>query len=165
MTPMGPVHFIEIESPLGPILVAGDAKGLVRLSFQRGLTPSTPQDGWLRLLNSNPRHPVAVARDELAEYFAGQRTEFTVPVRPSGTPFQKRVWAALTGIPFGVTISYGELARRVGQPTAARAVGGANGRNSIPIVIPCHRVVRSEGALGGFSYGLDLKERLLALEC
>ena len=161
------MHFMETASPLGPILLAGDRSGLLRLSFQRGLTPSKPELGWQPLASaSRPHHhhPVAVARRELGEYFAGQRREFTVPVSLRGTPFQERVWAALTGIPYGETISYGELARRVGQPTAARAVGSASGRNPVPIVIPCHRVVRSGGALGGFSCGLELKERLLALE-
>lgn len=159
------VYFCLADSPLGALLLAGDGTGLRRLSLQRGLTPTEPEPHWRPFpSDGSASHPVALAVAELAEYFAGQRTRFTVPVAPQGTRFQGRVWAALQTIAFGETISYGELARVVGQPGAARAVGSANGKNPIPIVIPCHRVVRAGGQLGGFSCGLEFKEQLLALE-
>ena len=103
-------------------------------------------------------------RAELDRYFAGKLREFTVPVDPSGTPFRERVWRELRGIPFSETISYAELARRIGNEKASRAVGGANGANAVCIVIPCHRVIAADGSLGGYSAGLRRKERLLALE-
>ena len=104
------------------------------------------------------------ARLQLEEYFAGRCRRFDLPVAPEGTAFQVRVWRQLERIPYGETISYAELARRIGQPTAARAVGAANGANPIPIVIPCHRVIGANGTLVGFGGGLDVKERLLELE-
>ena len=107
---------------------------------------------------------LAQARRQLDEYFAARRRRFDLPVAPEGTAFQVRVWRQLERIPYGETISYAELARRIGQPTAARAVGAANGANPIPIVIPCHRVIGANGTLVGFGGGLDVKERLLELE-
>ena len=98
---------------------------------------------------------------ELDEYFAGQRTEFTLPLAPSGTDFQQSAWKVLCGIPFGETISYGEQARRLGNPNAVRAVGGANGRNPIGIIVPCHRVIGADGSLTGFGGGMDVKRTLL----
>lgn len=98
------------------------------------------------------------------DYFAGRRTEFDLPLAPEGTPFQRAVWRQLQDIPYGETISYGELARRVGNPKASRAVGSANGANQIPIVIPCHRVIAAGGKLGGFGGGLRVKQALLELE-
>jgi methylated-DNA-[protein]-cysteine S-methyltransferase len=100
---------------------------------------------------------------QLEEYFAGERTEFTVPMELDGTPFQKDVWTELTRIPYGETISYGELARRVGRPKGPRAVGQANGKNPIPIIVPCHRVLASTG-IGGYGGGLPMKRTLLAVE-
>lgn len=109
--------------------------------------------------------PVLVrAREQLGSYFAGDRHEFDLPLAPAGTPFQLQVWAALREIPYGTTISYGELARRVGDPRAARAVGLANGRNPIAIIVPCHRVVGTSGALTGFGGGLARKRTLIDLE-
>ena len=104
------------------------------------------------------------ACQQLTEYFSGDRLEFDLPLRPQGTPFQQKVWRALQEIPFGATASYREIATAVGQPTACRAVGGANGRNPLPIVIPCHRVIGANGALVGFSAGLDHKSWLLRHE-
>src|SRR6185295_10503338 len=101
---------------------------------------------------------------QLNEYFAGTRRQFELPLAPAGTPFQQRVWAALLDIPYGQTISYGELASRIGQKSASRAVGLANGSNPLPIVIPCHRVIGANGKLTGYGGGLPIKERLLALE-
>lgn len=101
---------------------------------------------------------------QLSEYFAGTRTKFEVPMNPAGTPFQQRVWAALCDIPYGETVSYGWLANHIGQPTAARAVGLANGRNPIGIIVPCHRVIGSTGSLTGYGGGLERKQFLLAFE-
>ncbi len=105
----------------------------------------------------------AVAR-ELAEYFAGRRRDFTLALDPAGTPFQREVWGELARIPYGATVSYGELARRVGRPAASRAVGAANGANPIPIILPCHRVIGSNGSLTGYGGGLPIKRALLSLE-
>jgi O-6-methylguanine DNA methyltransferase len=104
------------------------------------------------------------AAAQLGEYFAGRRREFDLQLAPVGTDFQLRVWRALCEIPYGAVRNYGDLARAIGQPTASRAVGQANGRNPLPIVIPCHRVIAGDGTIGGFSAGLDVKHRLLALE-
>jgi methylated-DNA-[protein]-cysteine S-methyltransferase len=148
-----------IDSPIGPItLVAdGDALACLYMDIQRypdDVGPADPGDSVV----------LKEAERQLAEYFAGERTEFDLPLAAEGTPFQRRVWSALCDIPYGETISYGELARRVGQPSAARAVGLANGRNPISIVVPCHRVIGSSGKLVGYGGGLDRKQRLLELE-
>ncbi len=108
--------------------------------------------------------PLAESVRQLREYFAGRRKDFDLPLAPEGTDFQRKVWRKLQEIPYGETISYGELAKRVGNPKASRAVGSANGKNRIPIVIPCHRVIAGDGGLGGFGGGLTTKEKLLALE-
>jgi methylated-DNA-[protein]-cysteine S-methyltransferase len=108
--------------------------------------------------------PLAAAARQLTEYFAGQRTEFDLPLEMAGTDFQRRVWAALREIPYGETVSYGELARGLGQASASRAVGLANGKNPFAVVVPCHRVVGSDGSLTGYGGGLDRKRFLLALE-
>jgi methylated-DNA-[protein]-cysteine S-methyltransferase len=114
---------------------------------------------------SNHSHPVLeIAQRQLSEYFAGERTEFDVPLDLVGTPFQRAAWLSLATIPYGETVSYGEQARRLGRPKAARAVGAANGRNPISIILPCHRVVASSGALTGFAGGLDVKRMLLEHE-
>lgn len=112
--------------------------------------------------DDNNRSPV-VAR-QIEEFFAGKRQTFDFPLAPAGTGFQKRVWTELLNIPFGETISYGELARRIGNPAASRAVGSANGRNPIALIVPCHRVIGSNGKLTGYGGGLDLKEKLLNWE-
>jgi len=122
----------------------------------------------IELNRSGDRAPETVlerhAARELEEYLGGRRTEFTVPVRPSGTAFDRRVWDAVAAIRYGETATYGEIARAIGNPRGARAVGTANGRNPIPIIIPCHRVVAAGGKLGGYGGGLPLKRRLLDLE-
>ena len=107
---------------------------------------------------------MGAAARQLSEYFSGARTEFDLPLAPEGTEFQRTVWRRLQDIPYGETIAYGELARRVGNPKASRAVGAANGANRIPIVIPCHRVIAANGKLTGFGGGLPIKEALLSLE-
>lgn len=112
----------------------------------------------------SPDAVIKKAKTELEEYFAGKRKSFTVPAKPGGTDFQKKVWAALRDIPYGETASYGEIAKRIGDPKACRAVGMANNRNPIAIIIPCHRVIGAGGALTGYAGGLDKKEFLLKLE-
>lgn len=118
-----------------------------------------PQKDWTR-----SSEPFEAAITQLREYFAGRRRGFDLPLAPAGTDFQRRVWRALTTIAYGETISYGELARRIGNPRASRAVGLANGANPLPIIVPCHRVIGASGALTGFGGGLPIKRTLLALE-
>jgi len=120
-----------------------------------------PEAGWM---HASPRGALADAVAQLREYFQGKRREFDLPLEPHGTVFQRSVWRSLSEIPYGVTISYGELAARVGKPKASRAVGQANGKNPLPIVIPCHRVISGDGSLGGFGGGSQTKITLLAIE-
>lgn len=151
---MQDAYYAELESALGTLSFACDDAGrLVELRF--GSSPAEPN-------NDDPR--CARVREQLVEYLDGSRTVFDLELDPAGTPFQRRVWQGLTEIPYGEVISYGELARRIGMPGAARAVGQANGKNPIPIVVPCHRVIAADGSIGGFSSGLGLKRQLLALE-
>lgn len=148
-----------VDSPLGPLtLVAVDAALCGLYLDQQRHRPSPEIFG-----DSDPTAFVEVAA-QLRDYFAGRLTTFELPMTLLGTPFQRTVWAALGEIPYGETTTYGELAARIGQPTAARAVGLANGRNPISIVVPCHRVVGSTGALTGYGGGLERKRRLLAFE-
>jgi methylated-DNA-[protein]-cysteine S-methyltransferase len=153
------LYWHEIDSPVGRLLLAGDGRSLIHLGFQSGPRPQVPPGGWIA-----DAAPFAAAIGQLGEYFAGRRHGFDLPLAPRGTEFQRRVWRALTEIPYGKTISYGELARRIGQPSASRAVGLANGANPLPIVVPCHRVIGANGSLTGFGGGLPIKRRLLALE-
>ena len=153
------MHSCEISTPIGRLLLVGDEKGLRRISFQDGLHPVEVEEGWQRT-----EEPFREAIAQLDAYFAGRLDRFDLALAPEGTPFQREVWSALTTIPYGETVSYGELARRVGRPAACRAVGAANGRNPIPIVIPCHRVIGADGSLTGFGGGLPIKRRLLFLE-
>jgi methylated-DNA-[protein]-cysteine S-methyltransferase len=154
------VNYAYLETPVGTLLIAGDDAVLERISFpSRGRT-AKPERGW----QESPRGAVAEAIRQLRDYFAGKRTGFDLPLAPKGTEFQRAVWRQLQEIPYGETISYGELARRVGNPKASRAVGSANGANPLPIVIPCHRVIAGDGSIGGFGGGLPTKEILLALE-
>jgi methylated-DNA-[protein]-cysteine S-methyltransferase len=153
------MYWHQIESPVGELLLAGDRVRLKLIHFQSGPHAHTPPADWLR----DPA-PFASAVSQLAEYFAGRRRTFDLPLAPRGTEFQQTVWAALTRIPYGSTLSYGELARRIGKPQASRAVGLANGANPLPIVVPCHRVIGADGSLTGFGGGLDAKRKLLALE-
>lgn len=143
-----------ISSPLGPIHLAASDQGLTSLEFTAKPVSSEPII-----------HPILrQAAQELDEYFAGTRREFTVQVAQIGTPFQQNVWSELSRIPYGTTISYGELARRVGNPNASRAVGSANGKNHVGIIIPCHRVITADNQLGGYASGPDHKAFLLDLE-
>ena len=152
-------RFWETPSPVGPLLLSGDEQGLRGISFQAGPHASVPSSRWTRA-----REPFEHAIAQLEEYFAGARRHFELPLAPEGSSFQLSVWTMLRRIPYGETVTYGELARRLGRSSAARAVGAANGQNPIPIVIPCHRVVGSDGSLTGFGGGLDVKRRLLSLE-
>ena len=154
--------FTRCDAPIGTLTLASDGAAITCLQFAsyRG-EPVTCEAGWVE----DASVPVLrEAVEQLGEYFAGTRTSFDLPLRPTGTTFQKSVWAALCQIPFGQTISYGELARRVGNPSASRAVGMANGRNPIAIVIPCHRVIGANGSLTGFGGGVEVKRMLLELE-
>jgi methylated-DNA-[protein]-cysteine S-methyltransferase len=149
----------ETDSPVGTLLLAGDAAALRRVYFQGGPRPLAPPAGWRR-----DAAPFERVLTQLREYFCGVRRTFDVPLAPVGTPFQLAVWRALQAIPYGETLSYGELAQRVGLAGGARAVGVANGANPLPIIVPCHRVIGADGSLTGFGGGLDIKRALLSLE-
>jgi methylated-DNA-[protein]-cysteine S-methyltransferase len=156
---MSQMHYTNFMSPLGPLLLAANDRGLCFLSFGTSKRAVSPQADW-----TEEDAPFAETVRQLKAYFRGDLTEFDLPLALEGTPFQLRVWRGLCGIPFGTTISYGELAHRIGQPRAVRAVGLANGSNPIPIIVPCHRVIGSNGKLTGYGGGLLIKGRLLALE-
>jgi methylated-DNA-[protein]-cysteine S-methyltransferase len=151
--------YTQIDSPIGPLLLAGDDTGLRQIEFMNSKRAHPPDQEW----QQDPR-PLKEAIRQLRAYFAGKLESFDIPLAPEGTPFQQTVWRRLCDIPYGETISYGELARRIGNPNASRAVGLANGSNPIPIIIPCHRVIGSNGKLTGYGGGLPIKEKLLALE-
>lgn len=145
----------RITTPLGPMTLVEENGALIELRFGEALRPDEP-------LRSTPLLQKAEA--ELGEYFAGARKAFTVPLAPRGTAFQQAVWNALAAIPYGETRSYGAIAKQVGNPKAARAVGMANNRNPLPVIIPCHRVIGTNGGMVGYGGGLPIKEALLALE-
>jgi methylated-DNA-[protein]-cysteine S-methyltransferase len=148
-----------LPSPLGPLRLVADDLALVGIYFPEH-RPAPAHAG-----DDVARHPVLdLAARELDEYFAGRRRRFSLPLDPRGTAFQQEVWRALAAIEFGARRSYADLARQIGQPTAVRAVGAANGRNPLSIVLPCHRVVASDGALTGYAGGLAAKQWLLAHE-
>lgn len=157
MTPTDQLLYTCTPSPLGELLLTGDGTALTGLFMSPYRIP--PEVSWAR---DAAAFGPAVA--QLAAYFAGELTDFDLPLAPRGTAFQRQVWSALQEIPYGVTESYGGLAARVGNPKASRAVGLANGRNPISIVIPCHRVIGASGSLTGYGGGLDRKRMLLALE-
>ena len=146
-----------VETPVGTLLLTGDGKRLHEIVFpvkDRRPDPATEERA----------EPFREVTRQLTAYFEGSLKEFDLELAPQGTPFQLRVWEELQRIPYGETISYGELAQRIGNPSASRAVGAANGRNPIPIVIPCHRVIGAGGSLTGFGGGLEVKRALLDLE-
>ena len=153
------IGYDHLPTPIGKLLLVADAKGLREVWFETGKHRKAPDPAW-----KHDPAKLAFARRQLEEYFAGERTAFDLPLHPIGTPFQVAVWWALAKIPYGSTISYGELAQRIGQPLAVRAVGAANGRNPLPIVLPCHRVIGANGSLTGFGGGLPTKRFLLAME-
>jgi methylated-DNA-[protein]-cysteine S-methyltransferase len=148
-----------IDSPVGELLAIGDGERLRGLHMQAGRRPAALGAGWKRA-----DEPFAAVREQLGEYFAGERTDFDLPLALTGTAFHERVWDALTRIPYGRTSSYGEIARGLGHPGASRAVGVANGRNPISIIVPCHRVIGTDGKLTGYAGGVDRKRFLLQLE-
>ena len=156
---METVSYTQIESPVGPLLLAADGAGLREILFVHGRSHARPHPSW-----KENKAPLKETVEQLRSYFAGELEEFDLQLAPRGTKFQLEVWKRLCEIKYGETISYGELARRIGNPNASRAVGLANGSNPIPIVIPCHRVIGSNGKLTGYGGGLPTKEKLLALE-
>jgi methylated-DNA-[protein]-cysteine S-methyltransferase len=146
-------------TPVGDLLLTWRGGALTGLHF-----PTSERDAGQELEGTPDPAPFDGVRRQLDEYFAGDRIRFDLPLAPRGTVFQMKVWAALREIPYGEAVSYGEVARRIGSPRAVRGVGGANGRNPIAIVIPCHRVVAADGSLGGYGGGSDRKRFLLGLE-
>ncbi len=158
-TTAGVSCYTRMASPVGPLMLVADEAGLRRIDFVNGRSPVRSDPHW-----RESAEYLGEAVRQLLAYFAGELEAFDLPLVPQGTPFQLAVWKRLCEIPYGETISYGELARRVGNPNASRAVGLANGSNPIPIVIPCHRVIGSNGKLTGYGGGLPIKEKLLALE-
>ncbi len=148
-----------VSSPIGDLRLTGDGRSLHTLHLPDGGRPTTAPNGHRR-----DDDAFADARAQLTEYFEGARTTFELSLDPKGTPFQLRVWDALRRIPYAATASYGEVAAAIGSPSASRAVGLANGRNPIAIIIPCHRVIGADGSLVGYGGGLDRKRRLLELE-
>lgn len=147
---------LTIDSPLGPLQLVSDGKHLTAINFPGQQSAAADSASPDRVLRS--------ARGQLKEYFAGQRQRFDLPLAASGTPFQESVWQALAAIPWGEVRSYRDIAHAVGKPKAVRAVGAANGRNPLPIVVPCHRVIGANGSLTGFGGGLPRKLTLLTLE-
>jgi methylated-DNA-[protein]-cysteine S-methyltransferase len=151
--------FTKLESPVGPLTLVAEGDDLVGVYFANAPLAEAPPPEWMR--DERRLRPAAA---QLAEYFAGRRRRFELPLAPRGTLFQRTVWDALLDIPFGHTASYGELARAIGKPAACRAVGAANGRNPLAIVIPCHRVIGADGSMTGYGGEIDRKRALLALE-
>ena len=153
------MYYRYIPSPVGRLLLGGPISILAMIGFPKGKGIIYPKDDWVQDDSAFKQ-----AEDQLNEYFEGERQQFDLKMRPSGTPFQLSVLAALQEIPFGQTRTYRDIAERIGRPKAARAVGAANGRNPLPIVIPCHRVIGADGTLTGFGGGLPAKSFLLDLE-
>ncbi len=155
------IYYRWLESPLGALLLTGDGRSLTGL-YLKGQKHFPKQTAdWHESVQAEPFSQV---EEQLAEYFTHQRQRFDLPVVACGTDFQKQVWQLLSQIPFGETVSYGALAQQLGQPTASRAVGAANGRNPVSIVVPCHRVIAASGKLTGYAGGIDRKRWLLEHE-
>lgn len=153
------ILYTRVDSPIGTLLLVGDVRSLHGLHMQEGRTRMRVQAGW-----REAREPFAAVTAQLAEYFDIRRRSFDVQLRLKGNRFERRVWSALRQIPYGETTSYGELAQRIGEPGAARAVGVANARNPISVIVPCHRVIGADGSLTGYGGGLARKRFLLDLE-
>lgn len=153
------MYYCYLDTPIGELLLAGEGAALSMIGFPKGVMRRDPEPDWIY-----NEEPLENARTQLTEYFAGQRKDFDLPLTLDGTEFQVSVLEALLKIPYGETTSYGAIAKQIGRPKAVRAVGAANGRNPIPIIVPCHRVIGSSGDLTGFGGGLDTKEALLRLE-
>jgi len=156
---MTQIYYEQMPSPIGPLFLVADDEGLREIRFELERRAHTPQAHW-----EHAPHKLAEVRRQLDEYFAGERTTFDLPLKPLGTEFQQLVWQALTTIGYAQTASYGQIAQQIHRPKASRAVGAANGRNPIPIIIPCHRVIGSNGTLTGFAGGLAAKQWLLGRE-
>jgi methylated-DNA-[protein]-cysteine S-methyltransferase len=153
--------YLRFDTPLGPMVAIADDGSLACVDFTDARYARTIAPGW----REDPRSPILTAcAHQLGDYFAGRRNAFELRLAPGGTPFQRRVWNEIARIPYGETVSYAELAARAGAPGAARAAGAATGRNPLAIVVPCHRVIGTRGALTGYAGGMDRKARLLALE-
>lgn len=153
------MYYCYLDTPIGELLLAGSEDSLHAIGFPQGKMRRDPEPDWIF-----KEQPFAEVSRQLLEYFAGERKTFDVPLDLSGTEFQLSVLEELQRIAYGDTASYGDIAKRIGRPKAVRAVGAANGRNPIPIIVPCHRVIGSHGDLTGFGGGLDTKEALLRLE-
>lgn len=153
------MYYCYFDTPIGELLLAGESDALSMIGFPKGAMRRDPEPDWI--YNEGPFEKV---QTQLSEYFRGERKDFDLPLKLDGTEFQISVLEALREIPYGETTSYGAIAKQIGRPKAMRAVGAANGRNPIPIVVPCHRVIGSTGDLTGFGGGLDTKEALLRLE-
>ena len=149
-----------IGSPIGKLTLVSSDTGIRAVLFENHGSPEEYAEA-----KESKKHPLLLqCEKELAEYFKGKRTHFTVPLVPQGTAFREKVWTALTAIPYGKTESYSQQAARIGSPKSARAVGSANGKNPMPIIVPCHRVIASSGRLGGYAGGVDIKRKLLEIE-
>lgn len=155
------IYYTYSDSPLQPLLLTSDGAALTGLFLVAHKNGPEVEAAWVQ---NDEAAPFAEAKRQLAAYFAGELTAFDLPLAPTGTAFQRRVWDELRRVPHGQTVSYGELARRIGSPNACRAVGAANGRNPLCIIVPCHRVVGANGKLIGYAGGMPRKETLLALE-
>lgn len=153
------MRYTLLDTPWAPLMLAEDERGLYAVTFLNGRLTTRVEDGWTRV-----SHLESGADRQIEEYLRGERRVFDLRYAARGTEFQRQVWQALDAIPYGVTVSYGEIARRIGRPQAVRAVGAANGANPWPLVRPCHRVIGANGGLTGYGGGLSLKEKLLALE-
>jgi methylated-DNA-[protein]-cysteine S-methyltransferase len=153
------MKYCTMQSPIGSLLLAGQSDALALIGFPEGKGRVEPGEDW----DHDPSAFCAAIR-QLEEYFAGKRKTFDLPLAPAGTEFQKQVWEALRGIPYGQTCSYQAIAGTIGRPKAVRAVGAANGKNPLPIIVPCHRVIGADGSLTGFGGGLAAKSYLLNLE-
>ncbi|MDH1899273.1 methylated-DNA--[protein]-cysteine S-methyltransferase [Aeromonas caviae] len=153
------IRYDMMPTNQGELLVAIDERGLVHVDFVAGLRPLPDMRDWLQ-----DGEALAPFLAEFRDYFAGRLQRFTLPLAPRGTAFQQAVWQALCDIPYGETRSYGDIARAIGKPNAVRAVGAANGRNPLSIIIPCHRVIGQNGSLTGYAGGLPIKQALLTLE-
>ena len=154
-------YYDTLDSPWGGMLIAASERGITGVYFNRQKYHPKRDAGWQ---HAPENAHLKKAKKQLAEYFTGKRKAFDLELDPTGSPFQRRVWKAISGVRYGETISYGELARRCGFPEGARAAGAATGRNPIGIIVPCHRIVGSSGKLTGYAGGLDKKRALLALE-
>ncbi|WP_159016343.1 methylated-DNA--[protein]-cysteine S-methyltransferase [Cognatiluteimonas profundi] len=155
------MRYSVVPSPVGPLLLAADHVGLRLIEFDGPRHPARRDNDWE---SADDDTILRETRAQLDDYFAGTRCTFELPLAPRGTDFQLDVWQELRTIPYGETISYAQLATRIGKPNAMRAVGAANGRNPLPIVVPCHRVIDADGSLTGFGGGLPTKRFLLELE-